>query len=49
MRRGGSYLPSYSPALFDVVYPVSFIPRGPLLIVIDGALKQTIVREMKPQ
>lgn len=38
----------FSPSLFDVVHPVSFIPRGSLLIVIDGALKQTTVRDMKP-
>lgn len=48
MWREGLHLPSYSPAFFDVVYPVSLIPRGSLLIVIDGALKQTILGEIKP-
>lgn len=48
MWRERLHLPSYSPALFDVVYPVSLIPRGSLLIVIDGSLKQTILGEIKP-
>ena len=47
--RGGDrrYLPSYPPALSDVVYPVSFIPRGALLIIINGALEQGIPLKKK--
>lgn len=48
MWRERLHLPSYSPALFDVVHPVSLIPRGSLLIVVDGSLKQTILGEIKP-
>ena len=36
------YLPPYPPAFFDVVHPVSLVPRGALLIVINGALEQRI-------
>lgn len=43
------HLPSYPPAVFDVVNPVSLVPRGTLLIVINGALKQIMsFKKLKP-